>query len=138
MIFMADALGEAGDPQRAAEILRFAAQSFPKDSVVQFNLGLVLAGNPPEQIAAFERTLELDPDMIPCYESLGAALYAAGRKPEAIETFKKGLLVDPLSATLNYNLGLALKESGETAEGDRRIAMAKRADPRLSAPSLNR
>jgi tetratricopeptide (TPR) repeat protein len=132
MIFMATALGEAGDAQHAAEILRFAAQSFPKDSVVQFNLGLVLTNQPADQIAAFERALELDPDMIPCYESLGAALYAAGRKQDAIDTFRKGLLIDPLSAKLNYNLGLALTNEGDAKEGERRIALAKRADSSLN------
>ncbi len=132
MILMATSLGQAGDPNRAAEILRFAAQSFPKDSIVQFNLGLSLANQPAEQIAAFERALELDPDMIPCYESLGAALYASGRKQEAIDTFKKGLWIDPLAAKLNYDLGLALSDEGNKLEGERRIALARRADPSIA------
>ncbi len=132
MILMATSLGQAGDANRAAEILRFAAQSFPKDAAVQFNLGLTLVGQPAEQIAAFERAIELDPDMVPCYENLGATLYASGRKQEAIETFKKGLLVDPLSAKLNFDLGLALSNEGDKAEGDRRIALARQADPSLA------
>ena len=131
MTFMATSLGETGDTERAAEILRFAAQSFPRDAVVQFNLGLVLTNHPAEQITAFQRALELDPDMVPCYESLGAALYSSGQKQEAIKTFKSGLWIDPLSAKLNYDLGLALIDEGDKAEGGRRIALAKKADPSL-------
>ena len=132
MILMATSLGEAGDTQRAAEILQFAAQSYPTDSVVQFNLGLTLASQPEQQIAALQRALELDPDMIPCYENLGVALYAAGRKKEAIDTFRKGLWIDPLSAKLNYDLGLALTNEGDKQEGERRIALAQRADPTIT------
>ncbi len=131
MIDMATMLGQAGDVSRAAELLRFAVQSYPKDSSSQFNLALTLGSQPAEQIAAFERAIELDPDMVAAYESLGAALYTAGRQQEAIDTFRKGLLVDPLSAKLNYNLGLVLMQRGEKAEGERRMALALKADPSI-------
>ncbi len=83
MIAMAAMLGEAGDVPRATELLRFAVQSYPKDSSAQFNLALTLGSQPAEQIAAFERAIELDPDMLAGYESLGAALYTAGKPQEA-------------------------------------------------------
>ena len=132
MIFMATALGEAGDVGRATEILQFATQSYPKDSPARFNLGLTLGSQPAQQIEAFEKAIELDPDLVAGYESLGAALYAAGRADEAMETFRKGLLIDPLSAKLNFNLGLALRARGDSAEGERHIALAKKADPEIA------
>ncbi|MDQ2844043.1 MAG: tetratricopeptide repeat protein, partial [Acidobacteriota bacterium] len=98
------------------------------DSAAQFNLALTLGSEPAEQIAAFGRAIELDPDMVAAYESLGAALYTAGRQQEATETFRKGLMVDPLSAKLNYNLGLILMQQGEKAEGERRMELAQKAD----------
>jgi tetratricopeptide (TPR) repeat protein len=132
MILMATTLGEAGDAARASEILRFAAQSYPKDASVEFNLGLTLRDRPAEQIAAFERAIELDPDMEAAYESLGATQYSAGRPQDAIQTFRKGLLINPLSAKLNYDLGLALKNEGAESDGRRRMALAAKADPQTS------
>lgn len=129
MILMATTLGEAGDAARASEILRFAAQSYPKDASVEFNLGLTLRDQPAEQVAAFERAIDLDPDMEAAYESLGAAQYSAGHPQDALQTFRRGLLVNPLSAKLNYDLGLALTKQGDEAEGRRRIALAGKADP---------
>ncbi len=131
MIAVAAMLGEAGDVPRAAELLRFAVQSYPKDSSAQFNLALTLGSQPAEQIAAFERAIELDPEMLAAYESLGAALYTAGRPQEATDTFRKGLMIDPLSAKLNYNLGLILMRQGEKAEGERRMDLALKADPSI-------
>ncbi len=135
MIFMATALGEAGDVQRATEVLQFAVQSYPKDSVAQFNLALTLGSQPAQQIEAFEKAIDLDPDMLAAYESLGAALYTAGRPQEAIATFRKGLLVDPLSAKLNFNLGLALRAQGDSVESERRMSLAKKADPEIAPES---
>ncbi len=135
MILMATTLAGAGDVGRASEILRFAAQSYPQDPSTQFNLGLTLAGQPADQIAAFQRALDLDPDMVAAYESLGVAQYTAGRPHEAIEVFRKGLLIDPLSAKLNYDLGLALIKQGDKAEGQRRIALAAHADPQIRPQS---
>ncbi len=132
MILMATMLGEAGDAARASEILRFAAQSYPKDASVEFNLGLTLRDRPAEQIAAFERAIDLDPDMEAAYESLGVAQYSAARPQDAIQTFRKGLLINPLSAKLNYDLGLALTKEGDEAEGRRRIALAAKADPHIT------
>ncbi len=129
MIFFATTLGEAGDAGRAAELLRFAVQSYPKDASAEFNLGLTLASQPAEQIATFQRAIELDPDMVVAYENLGAALYMAGRPREAIQTFRTGLAIDPLSAKLNYNLGLALIEQGEKAAGEEYISVAAKTDP---------
>jgi tetratricopeptide (TPR) repeat protein len=129
MIYMATTLGEAGETARASEILRFAAQSYPKDASVEFNLGLTLRDRPVEQMAAFGRAIELDPDMEAAYESLGAAQYAAARPQEAIQTFRKGLLINPLSAKLNYDLGLALSKQGDEEEGRRRMALAAKTDP---------
>lgn len=131
MILMATTVGEAGDIQRAAQILRFAAQSYPKDAITEFNLALTLTNNPSEQIAALERTLDMDPDMLAAYESLGAALYSTGKQEEALAIFRKGLLVDPLAAKLNYDLGLALIDRGDKEEGQKRMALAMIADPQI-------
>ena len=131
LVFMGTSLGEAGELARASEVLRFAAQSYPKDPSAQFDLALTLGRQPSEQIAAFQRVIDLDPDMIAAYESLGAALYSTGQPDRAIEVFHKGLQVNPLSAILYYDLGLALTKKGDSAGGARALALAKAIDPAI-------
>ncbi len=132
LVFMGTTLGETGDAQRASEILGFAVQFYPKDASAQFDLGLTLQHRPSEQIEAFRRAIELDPDLTSAYESLGAALYSAGQSQSAIEVFRKGLQVDPLSALLNYDLGLALTQQGDKEGGQRALTLAKKLDPEVA------
>ena len=137
LVLMATMIGQAGQVDRAAEILRFAAQSYPKDALSQFDLAMTLGKHPPDQIEALRRTIELDPDMVAAYQSLGAALYATGQPEAAIETFRRGLRIDPLSAVLYYDLGLALKDRGDSAGAKQALDLAARLDPELSAHNAN-
>ncbi len=132
LVLMGTALGEAGNVQRAAEVLRFAVEAYPKDASAQFDLGLTLGKQPTDQIEAFRRAIELDPDMIAAYESLGAALYSAGQQQAAIDLFHKGLQVDPLSAILYYDLGLALRRQGDETAAQRALTLAAKLDPEIA------
>ncbi|MDQ2949555.1 MAG: peptidylprolyl isomerase, partial [Acidobacteriota bacterium] len=135
LIFMGSTLGEAGEAERASEILRFAAEFYPKDASSQFDLGLTLGKRPAEQIQAFQRAIDLNPDMTAAYESLGAALYSAGQAQSAISVFHKGLQIDPLSAKLNFDLGLALKQQGDEAGAKRALDLAAKLDPEIAVRS---
>lgn len=133
LVLMARLIGQAGDAPRAAQILRFAVQTYPKDASAQFDLALTLKKQPSEQIGAFRRAIELDPDMVAAYQSLGAALYSAGQPQQAIDTFRQGLQIDPLSAILYYDLGLALKQQGDKGGAGRALALATKLDPGIAA-----
>jgi tetratricopeptide (TPR) repeat protein len=137
LVMMATTLGQAGKMERAAEILRFAVQSYPKDALSQFDLAMALSRQPTEHIEALRKTLELDPDMVAAYQSLGAALYATGQAEAAIQTFRRGLQVDPLSAILYYDLGLALQEQGDSAGARKALALAAKIDPQITAHNAN-
>jgi PPIC-type PPIASE domain len=100
LVFLATTLAQAGEVDRASQILQFAAQTYPKDARTQFALALTLGKNPDLQIEALRHAIELDPDMTPAYQSLGASLYSSGKAAAAIDTFRRGLQVDPLSAVL--------------------------------------
>lgn len=132
LIFMGTSIGEAGDSKRASEILSFAVQFYPKDSTAQFNLALTLK-QPAQQIAALRRAIELDPDLVAAYQSLGAALYSSGQPQTAIDVFHQGLRIDPLSAVLYYDLGLALKEQGDATGSERALILAAKLDPQIAA-----
>ena len=129
LVLMGTTIGESGDAARAEDVLRFAVQFYPSDPEAQFDLGLTLSHQPAEQIEAFRRAIDLNPDLIAPYESLGAALYSAGRQREAMETFRRGLQIDPLSALLNYDLSLALSQAGDEAGAKRLLALATKLDP---------
>jgi hypothetical protein len=133
LVLMGTILGQAGETNRASDVLRFAVQSYPKDAFSQFDLALTLGKQPAAQIQAFRRTIELDPDMVAAYQSLGAALYSTGQATEAIATFRRGLQIDPLSAVLYYDLGLALKEQGDSAGATRALDLAAKLDPEIGA-----
>jgi tetratricopeptide (TPR) repeat protein len=137
LVLMGTMLGQAGEANRASDILHFAVQFYPKDAFSQFDLALTLGKQPAAQIEAFRRAIELDPDMIAAYQSLGAALYSTGQTVEAIATFRRGLLIDPLSAVLYYNLGLALKEQGDSVGAARALDLAARIDPEISSRKAN-
>ena len=132
---MGTTVAQAGDAQRAAGILQFAAQFYPKDPAAQFDYALTLSQHPSQQIEAFQHALELNPDMTAGYESLGAALFASGQQRDAIAAFRKGLQIDPLSASLNYNLSLALAQQGDAAGAKRALALAQQLDPKMLAKS---
>jgi tetratricopeptide (TPR) repeat protein len=133
LVFMGATLGEAGRADRASEILAFAVQSYPEDASAQFDLALAFANEPAKQIMAFRRAIDLDPEMVAAYESLGAALASAGQSSNAIQVFREGLTVDPLSAMLYYDLGLALKQQADTAGAKQAFSLASRLDPEIAA-----
>ncbi|MGA7412576.1 MAG: tetratricopeptide repeat protein [Bryobacteraceae bacterium] len=124
-------LRQAGDVSRAKAVLGFAAQTYPQDAATQFHFAL--AHDSPDQIAQLRRVIELDPDILAAYQSLGTSLSAAGQHAAAIETFRAGLKINPLCAILYYDLGLALKEQGEATEAANALALAVRIDPKIAA-----
>jgi len=132
-VFMGSQIREAGNVSRAAYILAFAAQSYPSDAFAQFQYAFTLDKQPGSQIEAFRRAIELEPDIVPAYERLGAALALSGDMPAAVEVFRQGLVTDPLSAILNYRLGVALKQQGDEAGAKQFLSLAAKLDPDIAA-----
>ncbi len=122
-------LRQAGDVSRAAAVLGFAAQTYPQDAATLFHFALVQDS----QIEQLRRVIELDPDILAAYRSLGASLSATRQNAAAIEAFRAGLKIDPLSAVLYYDLGLALKARGDATESANALALADRIDPKIAA-----
>ncbi len=133
LVLLGTTLAEAGDVTRATQILQFASETYPKDARTQFDYALTLGKQPARQIEVLRRAIEIDGDMVPAYQSLGAALYSTGQAAAAIDAFRQGLRADPLSALLYYDLGLALKEQGDRAGSERALVLAARLDPEIAA-----
>ncbi|MHC4953054.1 MAG: protein kinase domain-containing protein [Planctomycetota bacterium] len=69
-----------------------------------------------EAIAAFLKSIELDPGSIGAYHELGRVLQDAGRLEEAVATFRASMKVDPGDPWPAYNLGHALRAQGKFEE----------------------
>ncbi|MBV8807178.1 MAG: cytochrome c3 family protein [Acidobacteriaceae bacterium] len=132
-IFMATQIAATGDAGRAAYILAFATQSYPSDAFAQYRYALALANQPASQIQAFRRAIELEPDIVAAYESLGGALASSGDMKAAIQVFRQGLATDPLSSILNYRLGVALKQQGDQTGARQFHLLAAKLDPEIAA-----
>ncbi len=124
-------LRQKGDVRRALETLGFAAQAYPEDAATQYNLAMT--EDSASQIELLRRVIELDPDLLAAYQSLGTALFADGKQAAAIEVVRAGLKIDPLSAVLEYDLGLMLREQGDASDADHALALAARLDPKIAA-----
>jgi len=122
--------GQAGNANVSAGILTVATKLYPKNGGAHYNLALAYGamGNA-EEIAEYQRAIEIDPDFTLAYLNWGAALYEKGQYDEAVKVYRAGLQVSPLLASLHYSLGLALEQQHQTAESEAEIALAKKIDP---------
>jgi len=124
LVLMGIMLRQAGDVTRSLSFLGFAAQLYPQDAATQFDIAM--AQNSEDQVTQLRHVLDLDPDILAVYRSLGTALQASGQRAAAIEAFRAGLQINPLSAVLYHDLGLALRAQGDTAAAENALALAAR------------
>ncbi|MEL7039287.1 MAG: glycosyltransferase [Cyanobacteria bacterium J06592_8] len=83
------------------------------------NLGNLLkdTGHLLEAKAAYQTTLEIDPNFIQGYYNLGMTLRATGDYAEAIAAYQKSIQLDPNYAEAYQNLGVALLSAGKVLSG---------------------
>lgn len=138
--FIAAAYASNGNPKRASEVLRIAADIYPNDAGTQFALAsaFALAKNQDAAIAAYKKVIALDNDFLPAYIGLGTASSQSGNWQAAAKIFRQGLEIDPMCAELNYDLGQALQHTGDADGAKHATALAATLDPRFSSvPSNN-
>jgi tetratricopeptide (TPR) repeat protein len=126
---LASALREAGDPAAAAALLESAAQRFPDDVWINYNLADVLAGLPTrreEAVRYYTAARALRPETA---HNLGHLLDQMGRADDAIATFRALIKVRPAEARNIGCLGKILLGRHQREEGlktlDQAIAAAR-------------
>jgi predicted CXXCH cytochrome family protein len=125
--------GEAGNPQTGVGILSVATRIYPEDAGAHFNLGIAYGatGNA-DETSEYKRALAIDPDLVPAYLNLGAALYNRGQYDDAIQIYRQGLEVNPLIASLHYSLSVALQHQGKAKDAEAEMALALKIDPKAA------
>jgi predicted CXXCH cytochrome family protein len=131
LTFIGTTLAENGNLRRGSEILSLATRLYPRDAKSLFELGVMRGAldQKTEELQAYNKALELEPDLLAVYPKLGMSLYSGGQEAQAVIVFRKGLQINPLSAELYHDLGLALMKRGDPAGGRRALALAAAIDP---------
>ncbi len=83
------------------------------ESLFQQALELHQAGDILGAIAAYQASLNLNPDNPGAHSNLGAAFVRLGRYDEAIKEYRTAVEADPKNATFQFNLGLAYYKSAQ-------------------------
>lgn len=124
-------LSQAGDFERAEQVLRTAAKLAADDPRVARELGLHYARQGLfEQAAEASRTgIALDPDLPEFHNNLGGALGELGRFDEAASALRQAIRLQPDLADAQFNLGNILAAQGRTQEGVRHWLAAIRSQP---------
>jgi tetratricopeptide (TPR) repeat protein len=82
-----------------------------------YEAGCDLEGSSPEQARdAYQRALELDPDMADAHVNLGRQLHMAGELGRAEPHYREAVRLDPDDPTPHFNLGVLLEEQGRREE----------------------
>jgi tetratricopeptide (TPR) repeat protein len=86
-----------------------------------------------EAKAAYETTLQIDPNFVQGHYNLGMTFRAMGEYPQAIAAYQKAILLDPNYAEAYQNLGVALLSAGKVLSGlealKTAIALHEKSDP---------
>ncbi|HEX6100834.1 MAG TPA: sulfatase-like hydrolase/transferase [Thermoanaerobaculia bacterium] len=111
--------GPLPDPKEKTGVFRELQQAFR----------LYREGKDAEALAAFDRLLRDEPEMVDLWDVRSKLLFRMGRADEAIEAGKEALRRSPASATLAVDLAHQLLLDGRFDEAARHAELALRSDP---------
>jgi tetratricopeptide (TPR) repeat protein len=92
----------------------------------------------PEQArAAYERALELAPDLVEAHLNLGRLLHEAGELDAAEQHYRAAQAADPRHTTASYNLGVVLQDLGRLHEAAAAYEATLATDPAFADAHYN-
>lgn len=130
---------DRGALRKATEEFLAVVQARPDDAASHYGLGNFHMARHDLDLAitSFERSIQLQPDVIPPLVNVSIAYNLAGRNEQAEASLRRALKIEPGSAPVNLNLGLLLAESGRLAEAAEALRAAFKADPRSATAAYN-
>ena len=132
--------GGAGAPRLGTEPsdARDAARDSPLSAADWYDMGCELEAVSPEQARdAYERALDLDPDMAEAHVNLGRLLHLAGERGRAEPQYREVVRLNPDDPTPHFNLGVLLDESGRRDEAVHAYRQAILRDPDFADAHCN-
>jgi tetratricopeptide (TPR) repeat protein len=108
-----------------------AARDEPETAESWYERGCALEDDeaPEEAMAAYRRSLDLDPDFGDAHLNLGRLLHVRGDAAEAEGHYRRALSILPGDATAAYNLGVVLQDLGRLREAAAAYATALESEP---------
>ena len=94
-------------------------------------------GAPERAREAYERALELDPDLAEAHVNLGRLLHLADERGRAEPQYREAVRLDPDDPTPHFNLGVLLEESGRRDEAVHAYRQAVLRDPDFADAHCN-
>lgn len=86
---------------------------------------------------AYQRALELDPDLAEAHVNLGRLLHVAGERGRAEPHYREAVRLDPDDPTPHFNLGVLLEEQGRRDEAVHAYRQAIVRDPDFADAHCN-
>jgi tetratricopeptide (TPR) repeat protein len=113
--------------------------SRPDDSMSQYNLGNFrqLQGDRAGALAAYQRSIQLDPVNVLPQVNLAMLHATAGELGKAEEALRRAVKHEPDSIPANFNLGLLSAEKGDLQAAESFLRKALKSDPTLSSAAYN-
>ena len=103
-----------------------------------YELGCELEESSPEEARdAYERALDLDPDLADAHVNLGRQLHLAGERGRAEPHYREAVRIDPDDPTPHYDLGVLLDECGRKDEAILAYRQAILRDPDFADAHCN-
>lgn len=121
-----------GDTAQAVRKLEAAVGLNPNNAEAYYYLGRAYqqAGDlATKQIQAYQRSLEIRPDLVEARIALGSVYWASEMKAEAEREFEGVLEIDPSNVAANNNLGRIRMERGDYPLAEKYFKTALGADP---------
>ncbi|MBN2056079.1 tetratricopeptide repeat protein, partial [bacterium] len=127
----------SGDPETAEKINRELSEEHPEDPYVQYNFGLVLLGLERwrEAITPLEKSVALQPGMLPAWYNLGVARYRVGLEDEAARAWEECVRLDPGFEPGVKNLARLLAVKGKNDEAKRLFELYRETIRRRREPT---
>ncbi len=132
-------LRSLGQLARAAEILKRALAVGARDAATWHQLGLVYLGqcSTSDGLAAFQKAIDLDPDMSEAHNSLGGVRLEGGDLSRAEPAFREAIRIQPDYAEAHSNLASVLASAGRIGEARSHFETAIRLKPDYAAARFN-
>lgn len=103
-----------------------------------YELGCELEATEPERaLEAYQRAVELDPELADAHVNMGRLLHMAGERGRAEPHYREGVKLDPDDPTPHFNLGVLLEELGRKDEAVLAYKQAILRDPDFADAHCN-